>query len=250
MYVPIHHFSCPTSPQYMYSIILSDSDNLSLPLLGVSVIHQLLLCSFSWVQTLHICLLSILFSKSMLVCVQTLIEAEDRKDLKVTRGFIEIQRRIDNFTRVGGLMTSFNRFFQWLIFSQLAGVVVYVCLAAYIPLKYGGEINIFTTMLLSLTSSFSVCAIMCTIYPLMGQVWEKSSRFKRTMKMLVWTQLQRQDYWEMGQRQDLNRIMLQISTCEPIGFKGGIFFTFKASTLLTVFYSILTHIIILLQLAL
>lgn len=241
VFIIVHQWEFPEYPIYLSSIVLTDS----ILFLWISAIHQFILTFLCWAQILLFLLNNVTFAQSMISCLDTLMSHENSRRLD----FQQYQYRICSFVRLRDLMNSFNEVFKWHMFVQMAGAVTYICLACYVPLRYWNILGWPSIIQMGCAALVISFGMMWNYYLSMGQVWEKSSKFENAMKGLLCT-FPLDSIWlsDAENKTKYKRLKMQISTCSGFGFKGGNFFVFKTATLLTVFYSVITHIIILLQL--
>lgn len=239
IFIFVHHWQFPTFPNYITSMIFYDS----IFLFGLSEIHQVALSFICWAQILLFLVVNITFARSIIHCLEVLVDPMNYKQLD----FGEFQWRINAFFKLQDLMDWFNEVFKWHVFLQMAGAVTYLCLALYVPLRYWKSLGWASILQMAYAAITILFGIMWNYYMLMGKVWEKSSKFKNSIKTQLFNHL-----WDgncgADSKTSYKRLKMQISTCCGFGFKGGNFFVFKTATLITVFYSVITHIIILLQL--
>lgn len=241
------YFRFPRSPKYLYSLI-GDTPTDSFWLFHVSYWHQIILCSFSFAAVLLYAFINIMFANSM---IGNLLALSGTNSSSIKSKLHNLHTwRVHNFFKLQTLMNSFNEIFKWQVFIQMSGVVLLVCFTIYIPLRYWNVIEIFSSCQLVTFALLLIYTILWGFFPLMGQVLEKSEKFQSEMKMLMLLAQESDNSWvsEPDKKIEYKQIMIRVSLCRPFGFKGGSFCTFKAGTLLTVFYSIITHIIIILQL--
>lgn len=211
------------------------------------------------------------FAKSMTSCVEILLGTDITRIQFMPRDYIlvDLNWRIQTYLKLKELMEYFNVIAKWQIFVQMTGVIAHICLFIYIPLRHWETIGTSTSITFIVHAILAVLGIMMKMYPLMGTVYEKSSQFRHTFKELLAKALpfliiegsgtrQEKEFSEASRmanfhadlefQMKVKSLELMAETCIPFGFRGAIFFTFKMTTLLTAFYAVITHIIIMLQL--
>lgn len=151
-------------------------------------------------------------------------------------------------------MESFNEIFRWVIFKQMACALIFLCVVICIPLRYWKTMETLAIFQCISGSAFVIHGIMWKFVSMMGMVWEESSKFQCVIiGMLLKTSRNTTAkarntleavYWMDDSSLALENLKLEVSSSSPFGFKGGRFFIYKSSTLLTMLYSVVTHIII------
>lgn len=250
MSLALQHFQEPRLPKYIYYGFVNEL-NLkdSILLLQASFFHQTAISLMSLITMVIYGVIIRGFGQSMHDCLDVLMaKHRSTKNLKGINNLEDVQRKVESYLKLEQLTDSFNHLFKWIIFGQYSGCIVFLCFVVYIPLRYWNEADRFTILECIVLALFVIYGIIWNFVSMMGMVWDTSAKFRCVMRRLL---LQAQESIMIRDSQfefRLEQIKLAVSTCEPFGFQAGVFFIYRSNSVLTVFYAVLTHIIIMLQL--
>lgn len=276
--VVFHHNQDPRYPEYLYSFVSSSEENLCL--MWLSLMHQLIHSTFSWIILTMTALLIATFAQSMISCLEILMDSQDSA---TCRGniYAHLKWRLESYGRLQKLMSNFNSLFRWPMFFQTALIIGHMCIFIYIPLNYWDHIGKTSALMSALDAVFVLFGITFNLHRAMGVVHSKSKLFQPTFYKLLADALvfagdvntnpksilelnngvttvslgqgltsNLHEVAGFGQdfKTNIMWLKLRAASCIPFGFEGGIFFTVTTSIFLTMFYAVTTHIIIMLQL--
>lgn len=269
------YFREPKYTNYLYCFGCTAEDRPWLQ--WVSIIHQGFHTTMTWTILMMSGLVLVSVAQSVTSCLEILMEPGETTDQDNDDLLRNLNWRLESYSRVKKLMQDFNKLFKWQLFLQMAVIVVHLCIYVYRPLKYWSKIGALDSIISLADAVLTLFGINFSLHCGMGVVYEKSQVFIPSFRKLLasasktllhcWREsLPEKIIWKSPLpdrhvdfpedvrsvnrkiKAEIEYLKLEVSSCTPFGFEGGIFFIVRANLFLTMFYSVMTHIIIMLQL--
>jgi len=234
-------YNDPESPMFLPGCFSLGSGQL---VVFAGAVYEVLVEFYLWGYVYFFFILILSVSRSVERCLDTIYYEDERYPKALAA---EIHTRANEsiafFHKLQRIVEDTNNTLGLLLLVNLFGSLVICCFCFYLPLKYAKSMAYFQILVYFIAFGFMI-VLYCTVYPVLGIVYDKSIGFKRSWIKGVALHSKGEYYY---QEFSSSKLLLKLKCCYPFGFTVGGFFTIRTFTMFTCLSVLSTYIIFMLQ---